>query len=349
MHDELAEWLRNASDNGASDLHFSPGVPPMRRINARLERLASRPLTADECLAVVRGITTKDHWQQVQEQGDTDFSYTIDNVHRYRVHVYMQRGCVSAAIRVIPRQMPTVSGLGLPQPVVQFTERRDGLLLVTGPAGSGKSSTLAALVDYVNHRQAKHIVTLEDPIEFLHAHDRSVIHQREIGNDTPTFERGLRSALRQDPDIILIGEMRDLETVKTALTAAETGHLVLATLHTADAVQSIDRIINLFPPDQHRQTRSQLAAVLAGVVSQRLVPTYDQRRRTLACEVLVNTSAVANLIRTDKVHQLHSAMQTGRQYGMQTLTMHLDELLASGKVSPVDVHSLVPESQAARG
>jgi twitching motility protein PilT len=275
---------------------------------------------------------TEEQWRTFREAGEIDFSYGIPGVSRYRVNVYRQRGCCSIAARIVPDAVPALADLGLPEVVKTFAEKPHGLVLVTGPTGSGKSTTLAALIDHINRTQRKHVITLEDPIEYLHRHRLSIIDQREVGLDTRSFAQALRAALRQDPDVILVGEMRDLETVSTALTAAETGHLVFATLHTTDAVQTIDRIIDVFPPEQQGQVRLQLSMVLQGVIAQRLYRTLDGKGRVAAVEVCVNTPAIANLIRTEKTHQIRSAMQTGRVHGMQTMESHLKELVAARKL-----------------
>jgi len=328
----LLAWLIRAKEVRASDLHVSANSTPIFRINGSLVAADEWVVPADECLKLVESILSDKQRTVFEENGEIDFSYSIAGVSRYRVNVYKQRGCPSLAARIVPDTIPTFTSLGLPAHIEKFTERPQGLFLVTGPTGSGKSTTLASLLNTINHRDQKHIVTLEDPIEYLHKHDRCLIDQREVGLDTKSFERGLRAALRQDPDVILVGEMRDLETITTAITAAETGHLVFATLHTPDAPQTIDRIIDVFPPNQQAQIRVQLASVLLGVVAQRLLPSPDGRSRTVACEILVNTPAVANLIRTEKVHQIKSAIQTGKQFGMQTMEMHLRELIAAGRI-----------------
>ncbi|MBE3555427.1 MAG: PilT/PilU family type 4a pilus ATPase, partial [Thermicanus sp.] len=266
--------------------------------------------------------------------GEVDLSYSLPGISRYRVNVYRQRGGVSIAARVIPSHIPSLGELQMPKVLREVAEKPHGLFLVTGPTGSGKSTTLAAMINYINETQAKHIVTLEDPIEYLHPHKRSIVDQREIGNDTMSFASGLRASLRQDPDVILVGEMRDLETISTAITAAETGHLVLATLHTNDAAQTVDRIIDVFPAEQQGQIRLQVAEVLIGILSIRLLPLAKGKGRVAATEILINTPAAANLIRQNKSHQLRSLMQTGRALGMHTMEMHIRELLATQIISP---------------
>jgi twitching motility protein PilT len=260
-------------------------------------------------------------------------SYGIPNLSRYRVNIFKQKGNVSLTIRLIPTKIPAMEALGLPAMAEEFAKKPQGLLLVTGPTGSGKSTTLAAIIDYINRTRGDHIITLEDPIEFVHPHKACIVNQREIGVDTESFTSGLRAALRQDPDVILVGEMRDLETISIAITAAETGHLVFGTLHTADAPQTIDRIIDVFPPEAQQQIRVQLASVLLGVMAQRLLPTIDGNGRVAAIEVLVNTPAIANLIRSEKVHQIRSVLQTGKAQGMQTMDMALRDLLQKRSIT----------------
>ncbi|MCL6636822.1 MAG: type IV pilus twitching motility protein PilT [Alicyclobacillus sp.] len=329
---DIRALLIRARETGASDLHLSVNAPPVLRVHGEL-LAEGEPLRPEETEAMGRTLTDERQWQVFCERGEIDFSYSIPGVSRYRINLYRQRGCVSLAVRVVPNQVPKLADLGLPDVVRVLAEKPHGLVLVTGPTGSGKSTTLAAVIDHINHTQRKHIITLEDPIEYLHRHHLSIIDQREIGQDSRDFSSALRAALRQDPDVILVGEMRDLETVQTAVTAAETGHLVLATLHTSDAVQTVDRIVDVFPPSQQAQVRLQLASVLQGVVTQRLYRRADGQGRVAAVEVLMNTPAVANLIRTEKTHQIRSVMQTGRAYGMQTLEMHIRELVTRGVLS----------------
>jgi twitching motility protein PilT len=262
-----------------------------------------------------------------KEKGELDYSYGIPGVSRFRVNAYHQRKSVSLALRVVASKTPTIEELDLPKIIPELVEKPQGLILVTGPTGSGKSTTLASMIDYVNRTMRKHIVTLEDPIEYLHKHGNSIIDQREVGFDTKSYANGLKGALRQDPDIILVGEMRDLETIGIAITAAETGHLVLGTLHTSSAPSTINRIIDVFPPAQQPQIRVQLASVLLGVISQRLFPTVDKRGRRAATEILVNNPAIANLIRNEKIHQIQSTMQTSRAQGMHTLEMSIRDLI----------------------
>lgn len=323
----IVELLETAFEEGASDLHISVGIPPMIRKNGQLQMIHSSALTPLETRSMAEELLSREQYEEFLEVGELDFSYSLPGVSRFRVNVFKQRGNISIAFRIVPTQVPTIESLRLPPVLMELIKKRQGLLLVTGPTGSGKSTTLAALIDYLNHTEQLHIVTLEDPIEYLHRHDKSIIVQREIGLDTQSFSTALRAALRQDPDVVLVGEMRDLETIQTAITAAETGHLVLATLHTPDAPQTIDRIIDVFPAAQQQQVRIQLAGTLAGIVSQRLILSSDRNSRVAAFEILVQTPAIANLIRTEKVHQIRSVMQTGRSVGMQTMDMHLRELI----------------------
>jgi len=330
---EIWDLLSLAQSHMASDIHLSVGASPAFRVNGELV-FQGPELSSVETESMAREVMTEEQWRTFLQAGEVDFSFSLAGVSRFRMNVYRQRGCVSIAIRLVPATVPNLMDLGLPSALPALTEKSHGLVLVTGPTGSGKSTTLAALIDHINLTSRRHMITLEDPIEYLHKHRLSIIDQREVGLDTSGFAPALRAALRQDPDVILIGEMRDLETISTAITAAETGHLVFATLHTSDAVQTVDRIIDVFPTGQQAQIRVQLAMVLQGIVSQRLFKSLDEQARVAAFEVLINTPAVANLIRNQKVHQIRSVMQTGKAYGMQTMEMHLKELTASGRISP---------------
>lgn len=331
----IVDLLKQAHEQGASDLHISVGSPPMLRVHGALQALGEEIVTSEGSLAMASALLTPEQRERFDANGEIDFSYEVEGYSRHRINAYRQRGKVSIAIRTIPTAIPSLQQLQLPPVVGQLVHKHQGLVLVTGPTGSGKSSTLAAMIDNINRTQKRHIVTLEDPIEFLHAHASSVVDQREVGSDTKSFSNGLRAALRQDPDVILVGEMRDLETISAAVTAAETGHLVFATLHTTDAPQTVDRIIDAFPAHQQGQIRMQLAAVLLAVISQRLLPRPGGKGRACATEILMNTPAVANLIRTEKVHQIKSVMQTGRAQGMHTLDASLRDLMAQGLVDPV--------------
>ncbi|SDS78487.1 twitching motility protein PilT [Paenibacillaceae bacterium GAS479] len=341
--EKMRQLLREAQDRGASDLHLSAGAPPVLRIDGQLTPVDGfgATLTQGECAAMIVPLLGELQ-QRFEAEGEADLAWETDGL-RFRLNIFRRQGGISLAARTITDEVPTLESLGLQPAMREWAERRQGLLLVTGPTGSGKSSTLAALIGHLNRTGSRHIVTLEDPIEFLHAHGRSVVDQREVGRDTASFASGLRAALRQAPDVILVGEMRDPETMAAALTAAETGHLVLSSLHTADAPQTVDRIIDAFPAERQAQIRSQLASLLIAVHSQRLLRKAGGKGRVLAAEIMVNTSAVANLIRTEKVHQLRSVMQTGSQQGMMTLEGSLRELLQRGLVDAVDAMSYLKE------
>ncbi|RAV20568.1 type IV pilus twitching motility protein PilT [Paenibacillus contaminans] len=329
----IDDLMRLAYQKRASDIHITVNSPVMLRIDGKLRPVDDQPLTAQKTLDLADELMSAERKKVFAESGDLDFSYGIPELCRFRVNVYRQKGSVGMTIRLIPNRIPDMESLGLPAIAEDIAQKPQGLFLVTGPTGSGKSSTLAAMLDYINRKRSDHIITLEDPIEFVHPHKSCIVNQREIGADTRSFASGLRAALRQDPDVILVGEMRDLETIGTAITAAETGHLVFGTLHTADAPQTIDRIIDVFPPESQQQIRVQLSSVLLGVMAQRLLPRADGGGRVAAIEVLVNTPAVANLIRSEKVHQIRSAMQTGKAQGMQTMDNALRELLQQRKIS----------------
>lgn len=323
----IIDYMKLASQRKASDIHITVNAPVALRIHGELQPADDRLLRPEDTLAMVRELLTGEQYEEFLAQGDYDCSYELPGISRFRINVYRQKGFAGLTIRLIPSRIPAAEELGLPAIALELAKKPQGLVLVTGPTGSGKSTTLAALIDSINTFRQEHIITLEDPIEFLHPHKRSIVNQREVGSDTESFSRGLRAALRQDPDVILVGEMRDLETISTAITAAETGHLVFGTLHTADAPQTIDRIIDVFPTGSQQQIRIQLASVLLGIMAQRLLPTADNRGRVAAIEILVNTPAVANLIRSEKVHQIRSVMQTGKAQGMQTMDNALRELL----------------------
>jgi twitching motility protein PilT len=303
------------------------------RIDGALTAMNYARVTPPDSQRIAYDIMTDEQIQKFETNLELDFSYSLAKIARFRVNVYHQRGSVGAAFRLIPSTIQTFQELGLPQVLEDLVRRPRGFVLVTGPTGSGKSTTLASMIEYINRHEAVHIITVEDPIEYLHHHKESVIEQREVGADTSSFATALKYVLRQDPDVILFGEMRDLETVQAALTAAETGHLVLATLHTQDAVQTIDRIIDVFPSYQQQQVRIQLASTLQGIISQQLLPIIDGRSRVVATEVLIATPAIRNMIRDAKTHQLPTAMQTGHQYGMRTMDESLADLYRSGRIS----------------
>jgi twitching motility protein PilT len=331
---DFATVLATVAHRRASDLHLTAGAPPMIREKGKIEPIEGFPkLTPQQTREVVFGILSEDQRKRFEVSRQLDFAYAIPDVARFRVNCYMQRGSVSAAFRLVPMGIPSLDDLGVPQVLREFTRKPRGFVLVTGPTGSGKSTTLAAMIDVINREREDHILTIEDPIEFLHQHKRSIVNQREIGSDAENFTLGLRAALRQDPDVILVGEMRDMETIATALTAAETGHLVFATLHTQSTAQTVDRIIDVFPPEQQQQVRTQLSVALQGIVTQQLLPTADGQGRAVACEVLVPNPAVRNLIREAKTHQIYSAIQTAGAIGMQTMDADLVRLVRAGKIT----------------
>jgi twitching motility protein PilT len=320
-------------ERNASDLHLTAGSPPMIRHHGRLHALDYPVLTPQATRETIYSILTNDQRQRLETDWQVDLAYSIPGRARFRVNAFFQRASLSAAFRLIPQTMPKLKQLGLPSVLDDFTKKPRGFVLVTGPTGSGKSTTLAAMLDLINDTRHEHILTIEDPIEFLHAHKRCIVNQRELGADAQSFAEGLKAGLRQDPDVILVGEMRDLETISTALTAAETGHLVFATLHTQDTAQTVDRIVDVFPPAQQHQVRVQLSVSLQGIVTQQLLPLENGTGRTVATEVLVPTPAVRNLIREGKTHQIYSALQTGAQFGMQTMDTSLAQLVKDGKIS----------------
>ncbi|MCU7212576.1 type IV pilus twitching motility protein PilT [Turicibacter sanguinis] len=332
----INEILTEAITLKASDIHITVGVPVMIRLRGELRPLNDDVLAPSIVTALVHEIIPQDHFESFQENYQLDFSHSIPGVSRFRVNAYYQRGQMALAIRPIPNKIPTFEELELPPILKAFMDKPRGLVLVTGPTGSGKSTTLAAMINYVNQNAHKHIITLEDPIEFQHKHNKCVINQREIGSDVKDFNSALRVALRQDPDIILVGEMRDLETIQIALTAAETGHLVIGTLHTSSAASTIERIINVFPAEKQTQIRMQLAGSLVGVVAQRLFKRQDSDGRKAVCEIMVNTPAIANLIRQEKVYQIPSVIQTSKEMGMQTMEMAIKEQMMYGVIGMED-------------
>ncbi|RYL94724.1 type IV pilus twitching motility protein PilT [Sporolactobacillus sp. Y61] len=341
MKQSLKEWLIEACSRRASDLHVSVGIPPTIRLNGELVSLDLPPVTPSDTESAVQSLLADDQYHKLSKYGELDFSCSIPGLSRFRVNAFRQRNCYSLAFRVIPQHVPDLTSLQLPEVLASLCHRPHGLFLVTGPTGSGKSTTLAALVDDMNKNMRRHIITLEDPIEYLHRHNKCIIQQREIGNDTQSFSKGLRSALREDPDVILVGEMRDLETIRTALTAAETGHLVLATLHTNDAISTVDRIIDVFPPDQQGQIRIQLATELVAVVSQHLFPTPDYSGRRVATEVMINNKAISHLIREKKIYQIPSVIQMNRSAGMQTMASCIKDMLANRAIAAESVEKFL--------
>jgi twitching motility protein PilT len=330
----IPELLGKLLEAKGSDLHLTAGTPPTVRIHGELERLSEYPILTPRALqGMIYAILPQKMRERFEQELELDMSYSLPGRARFRVNVYMQRDAVGAVFRVIPFEIKNLDDLGLPPVCADLARFPRGFVVVTGPTGSGKSTTLAGMVDVVNTERAGHIMTVEDPIEFLHKHKACVVNQREIGADTHSFAAALKHVLRQDPDVILVGEMRDLETISTAITAAETGHLVFATLHTQDAPQTIDRIIDVFPPHQQQQTRVQLSTTLQGVITQQLVPTTDGQGRVVAAEVMVATPGIRNLVREGKVHQIYSAMQAGGRYGMQTMDMSLASHVKAGRIN----------------
>lgn len=334
---QLDEILTDAYHKNASDVHLVAGSPPIFRINGELLSQKNKKLTHDVTKLFVQEILTADMQDILEDKRELDFSYGINGIARFRVNVFYQRSSLSLAFRIISTEIPTIESLGIPVITKELVEKPHGLFLVTGPTGSGKSTTLASLIDYMNQTMTRHIITLEDPIEYLHAHKKSIIEQREIGFDTLSFKSGLRASLRQDPDVILVGELRDLETISTAITASETGHLVLGTLHTSNAIGSIERMIDVFPAEQRSQIRMMLANVLIGVLSQRLIPTIKEAGRTAATEMLINNSAVKNLIRSEKMHQIQNVLQTSASQSMHTMEMSISRLVKEEKISRFNI------------
>jgi twitching motility protein PilT len=334
MELDFAEVLLEVVERRASDLHLTAGAPPMVRVRGRLTPMEGYPvLTPTDTREIVYSILSNAQRQKLENNWQLDFAYQIPGAARFRVNAYFQRSALGAAFRLIPFEIAPLETLGLPPVVAELAKKPRGLVLVTGPTGSGKSTTLASLIDVINETREEHIMTIEDPIEFLHNHKKCMINQRELGADATSFGDALKAALRQDPDVILVGEMRDIETIGTAITAAETGHLVFATLHTQDTPQTIDRIIDVFPSAQQGQIRAQLSVALQGIMTQTLLPTADGAGRCCAVEILVPTPAVRNLIREAKSHQIYSVLQTGGQHGMQTMDASLASLVRAGKIT----------------
>lgn len=313
-------------EKGASDLHLTVGVPPMLRIDGEITPTEFEKLRPDDCQNIIYSILTDEQKEKFERENELDISFGVEGIGRVRMNVYKQRGAVAAALRNIPMHILGFDELGLPTVINDIVKCPKGLILVTGPTGSGKSTTLAAMIDWLNSHKAGHIITIEDPIEYIHTHKNCIVNQREVGTDTKSFADALKYVLREDPDIILVGEMRDLETISAALTIAETGHLVFATLHTPDTVQAINRIIDVFPAHQQQQVRAQISFVLQAVIAQQLLPKAYSSGRALAAEILIINPAVRNLIREEKVHQIYSIMQTGIEYGMRTMNQSLAEL-----------------------
>lgn len=332
----ISEVLAIAKEHGASDVHITVGIPPMMRVNGELIRMDFPKMLPPDTLAVVKEIMTDKQFDIFNEKGEYDMSYSIRDLGRYRVNAYHQRGSVAIAFRLVGTKIPDPASIGIPESVVDLAKCKRGLVLVTGPTGSGKSTTLATIIDRINHTRDAHIITLEDPIEFLHQHDSSIVNQREIGIDSGSYANALRSALREDPNVILVGEMRDYETISVAITAAETGHLVLSTLHTIGAASTVDRVIDVFPAHQQQQIRIQLANVIEAVISQQLIPSIDGKNREAAFEVMRVNHAIRNLIREGKTHQIMTHMQTGSKQGMITMDEAIAQLYRAGKISKKD-------------
>ena len=328
----IEEIMRTAKEAGASDVHITVGIPPKMRVNGNLIAMNYSKMMPADTLEVLLEIMTATQRERFEERGEYDMSFSIPELGRYRVNAYKQRGSVALALRLVGTQVPSPESLGVPESVINLYERKRGLILVTGPTGSGKSTTLAAIIDKINNNRDAHVITLEDPIEYLHQHKVAMVNQREIGLDSQSYANALRAALREDPDVILVGEMRDFETISVAITAAETGYLVLSTLHTIGAASTVDRVIDVFPPHQQQQIRVQFANVLEAVISQQLIPTMDGRGRVAAFEVMHANHAVRNLIREGKSHQLVSVMQTNRKMGMITMDESITQLFYEGKI-----------------
>lgn len=339
---EMDDLLQLAVEEGASDLHISVGLPPTLRIHGRLRPLDVPPLTADDTERLMKAITSPEHQQKVREIGGTDFGFGFGEAARFRVSVFKAKGNIGMALRQIPSRLMSLDEIGLPPQVKELLFRPRGIVLVTGPTGSGKTTTLASMIDVINVERDCHIITIEDPIEYYHTHKKSIVTQREIGVDVPSFKEALRRALRQDPDVILVGEMRDLETMEAAITAAETGHLVFATLHTTGSASTVDRIVDAFPTNQQDQIRVQLSVSIVAVISQLLLVRSDQPGRVAAFEIMITTPSIRALIRDNKTYRITSDIQTGAKYGMITLDAHLMALYQAGQIYYED---LITKSQ----
>jgi len=331
---DLHSLLKEMKERDASDLHLVGGVSPILRIDGDLEMLGDKPLTPEEVKSLIYSVISAEKIAEFEKTHELDFSFGVNEVGRFRTNVHFQKGSIAAAIRRIPGRIPSLSELNLPPILAELALKEKGLVLVTGPTGCGKSTTVAAMIEVINEQRSAHVITIEDPIEYLHSHKKSVVEQREVGSDTFSFAESLKRCLRQDPDVIMIGEMRDLETIAIAITAAETGHLVLATLHTPNAPEAVNRIVDVFPPYQQTQIKIEFSSTLQGIIAQVLLPQNDTQGRVPAVELLIATSAVRNLIRAGKSHQLWTSMQTGSQFGMQTMDQALKDLVERDMVSP---------------
>ena len=344
----LDDLLRQMKQQGASDLHMAAGSAPYMRINGEMVKLNYRSVSAETTQSLIFEILNETQREHFEENWDIDLSYALKGVGRFRANIFMQRNGIGAAFRLIPEHIKTIKELDLPEQLVDLMDVSEGLILLTGPTGAGKTTTLAALIHSINVEQQKHIITIEDPIEFVHENHRCLINQREVAGHTKSFSAALRAALREDPDIILVGEMRDLETISLAITAAETGHLVFGTLHTNSAVKTVDRIIDVFPETQQAQIRVMLAESLRGVAAQALLTRADRSGRVPVFEILVNVPAVANLIREGKTHQISSMMQTGRTHGMSTFETSIHDLIQKGLISKEDGNSFIRRRSAGK-
>lgn len=333
---DLKSYLEQAVENESSDIHLCSGLPAVIRRHGSLYYLDDVVLTMEDCMELVTQCLSREEIQELQDVGEIDFAYTLPSIGRFRVNVYRQRNSYALAFRVINTKIPEITALGLPHVLYSLAEKQRGLVIITGPTGSGKSTTLASMIDYINHTRRLRIITIEDPIEYLHKHNKSMINQREIGADTKSYANAIRAVLREDPDVILIGEMRDEETIATALTAAETGHLVFSTLHTLGAAKTIDRIIDVFPPHQQSQVKSQLSTVLQGIVSQQLIKKADNSGRVVATEVMTITPAIANMIRESRVAQINSSIHTGSEFGMHSMDSSIASLYKQGLITYED-------------
>ena len=340
---KMESLLRGVFENKASDLHLTVGLPPQMRVDGKLTPISDKALMPEDTQALAYQVLTPDQITRFEKTMELDTAYSLRGVSRFRVNCYRQRGSIGLAARVIPFEIPKINELGLPDTLLEFCTIPSGLVIVSGPTGSGKSTTLASMIDVINQTRNCHIVSVEDPIEYLHKHQKATINQRELGVDTTSFTEALRHVVRQDPDVILIGEMRDLETMQTALTLAETGHLVLSTLHTADAPHTVNRIVDVFPPYQQQQVRTQLSLVLVSVIVQQLFPKTDGKGRAVACEIMRVTPAIGALIRENHLHQIRSVIQTGKQHGMVTLNQSMADLYTAGVVSWEEIARRSPD------
>ncbi|MBN1269616.1 MAG: type IV pilus twitching motility protein PilT [Kiritimatiellae bacterium] len=342
----MSDLLQLVVDENASDLHLAVGLPPILRIHGALQPLDAGILGPEDTERLMKSITSEDHLQKIREEGGTDFGFGFGEVARFRVSVFKQKGNIGIVLRLIPSKLMTLEEIGLPPQVKDLLYKPRGLVLVTGPTGSGKTTTLATMIDFINERRDCHIITIEDPIEYYHSHKRSVITQREVGVDVPAFKEALRRGLRQDPDVILVGEMRDLETMESAITAAETGHLVFATLHTTGAARTVDRIVDAFPTDQQEQIRTQLSSSIEAVISQLLLVRKDKPGRIAAFEFMVATPSIRSLVRDNKTFRITSDIQTGARWGMMTLDAHLLALYERGLINYEDVVTKCQDPEA---